>query len=265
VNVQVTALEPRSDPGLHARGARIVSICTGAFALAAAGLLDGRPATTHRQDTSRLQRLYPRISVASNRLFVDDGDILTFAGVTAGIDLCLHIIRRDHGAAAANTRARALVAPPQRAGGQAQFIERLRPAASGTDLAAVREWMLADLTRQHTLDALAQRAHMSRRTFARRFREETGTSPMAWLTSARADWARELLETTAVPVEEIGHLSGLGSPAALRATFHRYLGTSPQQYRALFRHRTDTPDSGIVTAAEPGATVGQVGRSRAPA
>jgi transcriptional regulator GlxA family with amidase domain len=228
---------------VHARGGRIVSICTGAFTLAAAGLLDGRPATTHWQETGRLQRLYPQICVASDRLFVDDADILTSAGVTAGIDLCLHIIRRDHGAAAANTRARALVAPPQRAGGQSQFIERLRPAASGTELAAIRDWMLATLAHHHILDALAQRAHMSRRTFARRFREETGTSPLAWLTSARIEWARELLEITTVPIEQIGHLSGLGSPAALRATFRRHLGTSPQQYRTLFRHQTGTPNT----------------------
>jgi transcriptional regulator GlxA family with amidase domain len=227
---------------VHARGGRIVAICTGAFALAAAGLLDGRPATTHWQEAGRLQRLYPRISVAPNRLFVDDTDILTSAGVTAGIDLCLHIIRRDHGAAAANTCARALVAPPRRAGGQAQFVERLRPAATGTELAAVRDWMLANLADHHTLDTLAQRAHMSRRTFARRFREETDTSPLAWLTSARLDWARELLETTTVPVERIGHLSGLGSPAALRATFQRHLGTSPREYRTLFRHQIDAPD-----------------------
>ncbi|WP_406451346.1 DJ-1/PfpI family protein [Streptomyces sp. NBC_01622] len=233
----------RSLRAVHARGGRIVSICTGAFALAAAGLLDGRPATTHWQEAGRLQRLYPRISVVPNRLFVDDSDILTSAGVTAGIDLCLHIIRRDHGAAAANTRARALVAPPQRAGGQAQFIERLRPATSGTELAPVRDWALANLADHHTLDTLAQRAHMSRRTFVRRFREETGTSPLAWLTGARIDWARELLETTTVTIEQIGHLSGLGGPAALRATFHRYLGTSPQQYRTLFQHQTDTSDT----------------------
>ncbi|PSL05437.1 AraC family transcriptional regulator with amidase-like domain [Haloactinopolyspora alba] len=227
---------------VHTRGARIVSICTGAFALAAAGLLDGRPATTHWQDTDRLQRLYPRISVAPNRLFVDDADILTSAGVTAGVDLCLHIIRHDHGTAAANTRARALVAPPQRTGGQAQFVEQLRPAAVGTELAAVRDWMLANLAHHHTLDTLAQRAHISRRTFTRRFRDETGTSPLTWLTSARIDRARELLEETNVPIERIGDLSGIGSPAALRAAFRQHLGTSPRQYRALFRHKTDTVD-----------------------
>ncbi|MER6366068.1 helix-turn-helix domain-containing protein [Kitasatospora sp. NPDC001527] len=219
----------------HARGARLVSICTGAFALAATGLLDGRPATTHWRDAAALQRLHPRIDVRPNQLFVDDGDILTSAGVTAGIDLCLHVIRRDHGAAAANDRARALVAPPQRPGGQAQFIERLRPAAHGVELAPVRAWMLDNLAQRHSVDDLARRAHMSRRTFIRRFQQETDTSPMAWLTAARIDWARELLETTAAPVEQIARLSGLGSPAAFRAAFHRHVGTSPTDYRSTFR------------------------------
>jgi transcriptional regulator GlxA family with amidase domain len=220
----------------HARGARIVSICTGTFALAAAGLLDGRPATTHWQVTALLQRRYPLIKVLPDCLFVDDGDILTSAGVTAGVDLCLHIIRADRGAAAANDRARVLVAPPRRVGGQAQFIARCLPPANGDDLAAVRDWMLQHLDHHHTLDDLAHRAHMSRRTFIRHFQQETGTSPMAWLTTARVDWARELLETTVVPVEQIGRITGLGSPAAVRATFHRHLGTSPQGYRALFSH-----------------------------
>lgn len=219
----------------HARGARMVSICTGAFALAAAGLLDGRPATTHWQDTAELQRRYPRIDVRPNQLYVDDGDVLTSAGVTAGIDLCLHIIRRDFGAAAANARARMLVAPPQRPGGQAQFIERFRPAARGEELGPLRTWMLDNLARPQSVDELAHRAHMSRRTFIRRFQQETGTSPMAWLTVARIDWARELLETTPTPVEQVARLSGLGSPAAFRAAFHRHVGTSPADYRATFR------------------------------
>ncbi len=219
----------------HARGARLVSICTGAFALAATGLLDGRPATTHWRDADALRRRHPRIDVRPNLLYVDDGDILTSAGVTAGVDLCLHIVRRDFGAAAANARARSLVAPPQRPGGQAQFVERFRPAARGDDLAAVRAWMLDNLDQRHTVDELADRAHMSRRTFIRRFQQETGTSPMAWLTAARLDWARELLETTTTPVEQVARLSGLGSPAAFRAAFHRHVGTAPADYRATFR------------------------------
>jgi transcriptional regulator GlxA family with amidase domain len=222
----------------HGRGARLISICSGAFALAAAGLLDGRPATTHWRLTDELQRRYPQVEVLPNRLFVDDGDILTSAGVTAGIDLCLHLIRRDHGAAAANTRARALVAPPQRQGGQAQFVEQLRPEASGDQLGPVRDWMLDNLALPLDLDTLARRVHMSRRTLTRRFREETGVSPMRWLADARIDRAREILETTTEAVENIGRMTGLGAPASVRAAFHRHIGTSPQEYRALFGHRT---------------------------
>jgi transcriptional regulator GlxA family with amidase domain len=221
----------------HARGVRLVSICTGAFALAAAGLLDGRPATTHWRWTDELQRRHPHVEVLPNRLFVDDGDILTSAGVTTGIDLCLHLIRRDYGAAAANTRARALVAPPQRHGGQAQFVERLRPEATGDQLGPLRDWMLEHLALPLNLDTLARRAHMSRRTLTRRFREETGLPPMSWLTDARIDRARELLEATSEPVENIGRLTGLGAPASVRAVFHRRIGTSPQEYRSLFAHR----------------------------
>ena len=224
----------------HARGARVVSICTGAFALAAAGLLEGRPATTHWRWTDELQRRHPEVEVLPNRLFVDDGDILTSAGVTAGIDLCLHLIRRDHGAAAANTRARALVAPPQRQGGQAQFVERLRPAATGDELGPLRDWMVENLALPLDLDTLARRAHMSRRTLTRRFRQETGVPPMSWLSDARLDRARELLETTTEPIENIGRLTGLGAPASVRAAFHRRIGTSPQQYRSTFAHRTPT-------------------------
>ena len=171
----------------HQRGARLVSICSAAFALAAAGLLDGRPATTHWQVAGELQRQYPLIDVRPNCLYVDDGDILTSAGVTTGIDLCLHLICRDNGAAAANSRARALVAPPQRAGGQAQYVERLLPDASGDQLAPLRTWLLGHLAEPTDLDAIAASAGMSRRTLVRRFREETGTSPMAWLTDARLD------------------------------------------------------------------------------
>jgi transcriptional regulator GlxA family with amidase domain len=221
----------------HRRGARLVSICSAAFALAAAGLLDGRPATTHWQVTDEFRRQYPLVDVVPNCLYVDDGDILTSAGVTTGIDVCLHLIRRDYGAAAANSRARALVAPPQRAGGQAQYVERLLPDAAGARLAPVRAWLLEHLAEPIDLNIIAGSAGMSRRTLVRRFREETRTSPMAWLTDARLDRARELLELTDEPVETLGRLTGLGSPASVRAIFHRRLGTSPQDYRAMFRHR----------------------------
>jgi transcriptional regulator GlxA family with amidase domain len=224
----------------HRRGTRLVSICSAAFALAAAGPLDGRPENTHWQAAGTLQRQYPLVDVRPNCLYVDDGDILTSAGVTAGIDLCLHLIRRDNGAAAANHRARAIVAPPQRPGGQAQYIERLLPDASGDQLAPLRTWLLGHLTEPVDLDTIAETARMSRRTLVRRFREETGTSPMAWLTDARLDHARELLELTDEPVENLGRLTGLGSPASVRAIFHRRLGTSPQEYRAMFRHRAAT-------------------------
>jgi transcriptional regulator GlxA family with amidase domain len=219
----------------HARGARLVSICTAAFALAAAGVLDDRPATTHWRWTAELQGRYPRIDVLPNRLFVDDGDVLTSAGVTTGIDLSLHLIRRDFGSAAANTRARGLVAPPQRQGGQAQFIERLMPFASGDQLGPLRDWMLENLALPLDLGTLATRAHMSRRTLSRRFREETGLSPMAWLADARIDRAREILETTTEPVENIGRLTGLGAPVSVRAAFHRRIGISPKEYRAVWR------------------------------
>jgi transcriptional regulator GlxA family with amidase domain len=219
----------------HARGARLVSICTAAFALAAAGVLDDRPATTHWRWTAELQRRYPKIDVLPNRLFVDDDDILTSAGVTTGIDLCLHLVRRDFGSAAANTRARGLVAPPQRQGGQAQFIERLMPDASGDQLGPLRDWMLENLARPLDLGTLATRAHVSRRTLSRRFREETGVSLMAWLADARIDRAREILETTTEPVENIGRLTGLGAPVSVRAAFHRRIGISPKEYRAVWR------------------------------
>jgi transcriptional regulator GlxA family with amidase domain len=227
----------------HRNGARMVSICSGVFALAAAGLLDGRPATTHWAASDRLRNHYPNIDVQPNRIFVDDGDILTSAGVTAGIDLCLHLIRIDCGAAAANERARALVAPPRRSGDQAQYVDRLRGEPTGDKLAPLRQWILENLSESMTIDALAAQAHMSRRSLIRHFRTETGTSPMAWLTEARIDRARELLETTAEPIEQIGRLAGLGSPASVRAVFHKRLGTSPTEYRNLFRQREDASEA----------------------
>lgn len=217
------------------RGARLVSFCSGAFALAAAGVLDGRPATTHWQKVDEFRARYPTIDVQPDRLYVDDGDVLTSAGVTACIDLSLHLIRRDQGAAAANDHARALVAPPRRSGGQLQYIDRVPPRATGDDLSGLREWMAANLRSEVTIDALAGRAHMSRRTFVRRFRDETGTSPIAWLTAVRIDRARELLEASNASIERIGQDVGFDAPASFRNAFHRHLGTSPQAYRATFR------------------------------
>ncbi|MFJ1461473.1 GlxA family transcriptional regulator [Nocardia sp. N2S4-5] len=218
----------------HDHGARLLSICTGAFTLAAAGLLAGRPATTHWRAASLLKSRYPDIDVRPDRLFVDDGDVLTSAGVTSGIDLCLHVVRKDFGAATANERARDLVAPPVREGGQAQYTKQFRPEATAGTLADIREWMLANLHHRHTLDELAHRAGCSRRTFIRRFRDETGTSAHTWLTAARIDLARELLETTLLPVDRIGYRVGLGSPANIRAVFHRHVGISPAKYRSTF-------------------------------
>lgn len=218
----------------HAGGTRLLSICTGAFTLAATGLLAGRPATTHWRAAALLRSRYPDIDLRADRLFVDDGDILTSAGVTSGVDLCLHVIREDFGAAAANERARDLVAAPIREGGQAQYTERFRPEPTATTLAAVWEWMSATLDQRHTLDELSRRAGLSRRTFIRRFRAETGTSAHAWLTAARIDRARELLETTTLPIDRIGYRVGLGNPANTRAVFRRHVGIGPQQYRRMF-------------------------------
>lgn len=174
----------------------MISICTGAFALAAAGLLDDRPATTHWRHAERFRSLFPRVRLDPNVLFVDDGDILTSTGVTAGIDLCLHVVRRDHGSDVANWAARCCVTPPFRDGGQAQYIERPLPNPAGTTTAPTRAWMLENLTEPMDLAALAAHARMSVRTFTRRFREETGLSPAKWLTRQRVEHARRLLEST---------------------------------------------------------------------
>lgn len=227
----------------HGRGARVVSICTGAFALAAAGLLAHRPATTHWRAVDVLRAQYPDIDVRPDQLYVDDGDVLTSAGVTSGIDLCLHIVRRDFGAAVANERARDLVAPPVREGGQTQYVRQFLPKPTSDTLAGTRARMLANLPNPHSIDDLARHANLSRRTFIRRFREETGTSPHAWITAARIDRARELLETTALPIDQIGYQVGLGNPANTRAVFNRRVGISPSGYRKLFAGPASGPSS----------------------
>ncbi|KRQ18706.1 MULTISPECIES: GlxA family transcriptional regulator [Mycobacteroides] len=216
-------------------GTRIVSICTGAFVLAAAGLLDGRRATTHWHKADDFRALYPRVLLDEAVLFVDDGDVLTSAGLASGIDLCLHIIRRDHGTAAANAVARYCVVPPWREGGQAQFIDRPLPECTGNSTASARSWALENLTEPLTVRQLADHSRMSMRTFNRRFRDETGLSPGDWVRQQRVERARALLESHDLAVDEVARRSGLGSAANLRHHLRRGFGMSPTHYRKTFR------------------------------
>ena len=216
-------------------GTRLVSICTGAFVLAAAGLLDGRTATTHWKFADALRRLHPAVRVDEKVLFVDDGDVLTSAGLAAGIDLCLHVIRIDHGTQVANAVARYCVVPPWREGGQAQFIDRHLPTADDASTAATREWALRHLDEELTVERLARHANMSPRTFNRRFREETGQAPGTWVRSRRVDRARELLESRDLPVDEVARLSGLGTGGNLRHQLRRGVGMSPSNYRKVYQ------------------------------
>lgn len=219
------------------RGARMVSICTGAFALAATGILDGRRATTHWRMASTLAGEYPKVKVDGSVLFVDEGQVLTSAGVAAGIDLCLHIIRRDHGVQASNAVARVLVAAPYRSGGQSQYVPRSIPEPLGDVFAATREWALRHLDEPLTIGALARHARVSERTFGRRFVEDTGYTPMQWILRARIDLARELLECTDLSVEQVAGRVGLGTGSNLRLHFQRVLSTTPSEYRRAFRWR----------------------------
>jgi AraC family transcriptional activator FtrA len=220
----------------HDRGARLVSICTGAFVLAAAGVLDGRRATTHWLHVDRLADEHPSIKIDPNVLYVDDGQVLTSAGSAAGIDLCLHIVRLDHGAEVANTLARRMVVPPHRDGGQAQYVEAPVPEPRFEEsVAATLDWAVGRLDRNLTVDDLARHAFMSPRTFARRFREATGTTPLQWLLHQRITLAKRLLETTSTPVELVALQCGFGSATALRTHFRRRVGVSPVAYRRTFR------------------------------
>jgi transcriptional regulator GlxA family with amidase domain len=218
----------------HRRGARIASICTGAFALGAAGLLDGRRVTTHWRYAKRLADMHPRAHVDPDVLYVDDGDLLTSAGVAAGIDLCLHLLRKDHGAEAANAAARNTVVAPHRPGGQAQFIERAIPASDDGSLEPTRAYALAHLHEPLTVAQLARHACTSERTFNRRFRRETGTTPLKWLHARRVEEARRLLEGSDLPIEAVARRCGFGSAAILRAHFHRATATTPTTYRRTF-------------------------------
>lgn len=223
----------------HARGARVASICTGAFVLAAAGLLDGRRATTHWMYADDLAVRYPRVRVDAGVLYTDDGDVLTSAGTAAGLDLCVHMVRADHGARIAAEVARRLVVPPHRDGGQAQYIRSPLPApgAEADTVSAVMAWALEHLDRPLTVADLARRAAMSQRTFARAFAAAAGTSPMHWLARRRIAAAQELLETTDLPVERIAARVGFGSAVTLRARFGQVAGVSPSQYRRTFASR----------------------------
>ncbi|MEE1940958.1 helix-turn-helix domain-containing protein [Streptomyces sp. TRM 70361] len=218
----------------HDRGARLAAISTGAFALAATGLLDGRRATTHWHYTQALKARYPLVRVDENVLFVDAGGVLTSAGAASGIDLCLHILRGDLGVAASNHAARRLVAAPYRSGGQAQYVPRSVPEPLGERFAATREWALRRLGEPLTLGMLARQAGVSPRTFSRRFVQETGCTPMQWVMRARVDRARELLERSQRGVEQIAADVGLGTGANLRLHFRRVLGTTPSEYRRTF-------------------------------
>ncbi|WP_217384064.1 GlxA family transcriptional regulator [Streptomyces sp. NK08203] len=220
--------------GAHERGARLAAISTGAFALAATGLLDGRRATTHWHYTRALAARYPLVQLDENVLFVDEGTVLTSAGAASGIDLCLHILRGDLGVAASNHAARRLVAAPYRSGGQAQYVPRSVPEPLGERFADTREWALYRLGEPLTLDLLARQAGVSARTFSRRFVEETGYTPMQWVMRARLDLARELLERSERGVEQIAADVGLGTGANLRLHFQRILGTTPSEYRRTF-------------------------------
>jgi transcriptional regulator GlxA family with amidase domain len=223
----------------HRRGARIASLCTGAFVLAAAGLLDGRRATTHWMYADALARRYPAVDVDPAVLYVDQGSVLTSAGTAAGIDLCLHMVRLDHGAAVANVYARRMVVPPHRDGGQAQFVEAAVPAAAGDErLSAALEWALDHLDEPLSVEELARHCRMSPRTFARRFRAVVGTTPLQWLLAQRVLAAQRLLETSGEPVERVAQRCGFGSAAALRVHFARILGTPPTAYRATFQAAT---------------------------
>lgn len=242
--VVVPGYRPHDHPGdtvvdalrtAHAHGVRVASVCTGAFALAATGLLDGLAAATHWQDAEELQRLHPAIAVNPDVLYVDHGQVATSAGVAAGIDLCLHLVRCDHGELVAARIARRMVVPPHRAGGQAQYIDRPTPPATAHEFAELTDWICHHLNQPLTISGLATHAHLSERHLARRFIAETGQSPLQWINHQRVLVARHLLETTTLPMEAIAQRTGLGTSSTLRRHFNQTLETTPSAYRQTFR------------------------------
>ncbi|WP_328902238.1 MULTISPECIES: helix-turn-helix domain-containing protein [unclassified Streptomyces] len=217
------------------RGARVLSVCSGAYLLGAAGLLDGRRCTTHWRHADDLARRFPEAAVEPDVLYVEDGPVTTSAGTAAGIDACLHLVRQAYGPAAANTIARRMVVPPHRDGGQAQYIQRPLPRTRCDTVGDTLAWMERHLDREMTVEQLADRAHMSPRTFARRFQQETGTTPYRWLLRQRVLLAQHLLETSDETIDTIADRTGFGTAAALRHQFVRALDTTPQAYRRTFR------------------------------
>jgi transcriptional regulator GlxA family with amidase domain len=243
--IVVPGFEPhdrRLDPAVlsalrraHTRGARMISICVGAFALAQAGILDGRPATTHWQFAAELADRYPAVDVRPDVLYVDDDDVLTSAGVSSGLDLCLYVVRKDLGVDTARHVAQALVAAPHREGNQAQFIPRPLDVTGTGPIAALCAWVKDNPREEFTLEDMAARCSMSARTFTRRFRDVTGTTPLQWVLSQRMDNARRMLEATDLSVDEIAERCGFGTTLNLRTHFRRRLDTAPTAYRRSFR------------------------------
>ncbi|MFJ4841039.1 helix-turn-helix domain-containing protein [Streptomyces sp. NPDC088746] len=221
----------------HEAGARVASLCTGAFVLAAAGLLDGKRATTHWAHTRELAERHPRVTVDPDVLYVDNGSVLTSAGKAAAMDLCLHLVRLDHGASTANTLARRLVVPPHRDGGQAQFVTTPVPAPTNHPLADLFPWVIQRLDQPLTVEDLARRARMSSRHLGRHFRSVTGTTPLQWLLTQRIRHAQELLETTDETIDAIAAATGMGTATTLRRHFNRTVGVPPDAYRRTFHAR----------------------------
>ncbi|GAA1301578.1 GlxA family transcriptional regulator [Pseudonocardia xinjiangensis] len=243
VAVGATRLRTFPEPVLDAlreaaaSGSTMLSVCSGAFVLGAAGLLDGRSCTTHWMNVDELRERHPLAQVDPDVLFVDDGDLITSAGTAAGIDACLHLVRRELGSAVVNLIARRMVVPPQRDGGQRQFVEQPVPQCSSDGLAPVLDWVIDHLEVEHTVSDLARRARMSDRSFARRFVAETGTTPHRWLTLQRVLRAQRLLEDTDLGIDDVAERSGFGSGALLRHHFRKVVGVAPADYRRTFTLR----------------------------